>query len=578
MIYLHCKDMQKRWAPYGNNNQEKVEKLSVELQIDKALTAVLVNRGIFSFEESKNYFAPNLENLHNPFLMKDMDKAVQRIEEALQRQERILVYGDYDVDGTTAVAVVFDFLSTLTEQIEFYIPDRHKEGYGISDTGIDYAASQGIALIIALDCGIKSIDKVEKAALLGIDFIICDHHNPGEELPKAIAVLDPKRVDCPYPFKELSGCGIGFKVVQALCSIRELPDTSFLKYLDLAMVSVAADMVSMTDENRILAWHGLKKLNTDPCKGLYSLIQVTNRPLPFSISDVLFQLAPRINAAGRMDHAKKAVEMLLCTDELEGVTQSALINLSNTARKSFDQDITIEALNQLRKDPLIDSRKTSVVFQENWNKGVIGIVASRLTETYYRPTVVLTESNGTITGSARSVPGFDLYEALLASADTLIQFGGHKFAAGLTMQKENLNLFKEAFEKNVAERILPEQLIPMVTIDAEIHLNQIDAKFNRILQRMEPFGPDNLAPIFSSAKVTIVGVSQVLAEKHLKFWVVEDQSPLFECIAFGQVADLEILKEAEPFSIAYTVEEKIWKDKKSIQLNIKAIKRIENKS
>lgn len=575
MIYLQCKDMQKRWAPYGNNNQEKVEKLSIELQIDKALAAVLVNRGVFLFDDSKNYFAPNLENLHNPFLMKDMDKAVNRIEEALQKKERILVYGDYDVDGTTAVALVFDFLSTLTEQIEFYIPDRHKEGYGISDTGIEYAASQEIKLIIALDCGIKSIDKVEKATRLSIDFIICDHHNPGEELPKAIAVLDPKRADCPYPFKELSGCGIGFKVVQALCSKRQLPDTFFLKYLDLAMVSVAADMVSMTDENRILAWHGLKKLNTDPCKGLYSLIQVTNRPLPFKINDVLFQLAPRINAAGRMDHAKKAVEMLLCTDELDGVTQSALINLSNTERKTFDQDITIEALNQLMEDPLVDSRKTSVVFQENWNKGVIGIVASRLTETYFRPTVVLTESNGTITGSARSVPGFDLYEALLASADTLIQFGGHKFAAGLTLQKENLNLFKEAFEKNVAERILPDQLIPMVSIDAEIHLSQIDAKFNRILQRMEPFGPDNLAPIFSSSKVTIVGVAQVMAEKHLKFWVAEDQSPLFECIAFGQVADLNILKEGEPFSIAYTVEEKMWKDKKSIQLNIKAIKRIE---
>lgn len=570
--------MQKRWAPYKINDQKKVEILSAELQIDKALARVLLNRGIDTFEKAKTFFTPSTNDLHNPFLMKDMDKAVQRITKALNNQEKILVYGDYDVDGTTAVSLVFDFLQNFTEDVTYYVPDRHKEGYGISDRGIQYASDHAFSLIIALDCGIKSIDKVEIATNLGIDFIICDHHNPGETIPAAVAVLDPKRRDCPYPFKELSGCGIGFKLVQAICQQKKLDTSYYFKYLDLTMVSVAADLVSIIDENRIFAWHGLKKLNTNACNGLKALVKVTNRPLPYTINDVLFQLAPRINAAGRMDHAKRAVEMLLCNDNQNGSVVSELINLHNTERKTSDQDITIEALAQLKADPDVENRKTTVVFKEHWNKGVIGIVASRLTETYYRPTVVLTESNGILTGSARSVPGFDLYEALEASADALIQFGGHKFAAGLTLYKENLNYFKELFEKTVAATILPLQLIPEIKIDASISLNQIDGKFHRILQRMEPFGPDNSAPIFSTQAVQLVGTPQILGEKHLKLWVAQNQSPLFECIAFGLVSELENLLCNKTFDIAYCIEEKNWKEKKSIQLNIKAIKHPENKT
>ncbi len=567
--------MQKRWVQISNDSQESVELLSADLNIDKALSTVLVNRGITSINAAKTYFSPQLTDLHDPFLMEDMNKAVRRILQALEKKERILVYGDYDVDGTTAVTLMYSFLKPHTEHIDFYIPDRHKEGYGISTIGIDYAADHHFSLIIALDCGIKSIDKIEYASTLGIDFIICDHHNPGDEIPNAIAVLDPKRVDCNYPFKELSGCGIGFKLAQALAQTMKLNDSSYLQFLDLVMVSIGADIVSITNENRILAWHGLEKLNNRPSPGLFSLIKVTGRPLPYSITDVVFLIAPRINAAGRMYHAKKAVEMLICEDEFEGIDQSTFIDNSNTERKAHDQDITQEALNQIKQDPNTSSKKTTVVFKKDWNKGVIGIVASRLTETYFRPTIVLTESNGVLTGSARSVPGFDLYEALVSCSEALIQFGGHKFAAGLTLEKSNLEVFKNLFESVVSSTITDEQLIPEIKIDSELNLNQIDAKFYRILARMAPFGPDNMAPIFSTKTAKIVGKPQVMGDKHLKFWIAENNSALFECIAFGQIDQIKLL-ENDPFAIAYTIEEKYWKEKKTLQLNIKAIESITN--
>lgn len=567
--------MEKRWVQIQNDHHEKVDLLSANLNIDSSLSKVLINRGIDNPEKAIAFFTPSLGSLHAPFLMKDMDKAVDRIINAIHSKEKILIYGDYDVDGTTAVTLVFSFLKELTNEIEYYIPDRHTEGYGISNKGVEYAAANSFSLIIALDCGIKSIDKVDYATSFNIDFIICDHHNPGDSIPNAIAVLDPKRIDCPYPFKELSGCGIGFKLAQALSIKLNLPETSYLKFLDLAMVSIAADMVSITDENRILAWHGLQKLNDSPSSGLLSLIKVSGRPLPYSISDVVFQLAPRINAAGRMGHAKMAVKMLLCECDVEGLNHSESIDSSNQERKASDQEITLEALAQLKLDQQNDFKKTSVVFKSTWHKGVIGIVASRLTETYFRPTIVLTESNGVLTGSARSVPDFDLYEALISCQDTLIQFGGHKFAAGLTLEKENLELFKNKFEEIVASRIKAEQLIPEIKIEDKLSLNQIDLKFWKILSRMAPFGPDNMAPIFSNSSAKIIGKPQLMGDKHLKFWISENGSPLFECIAFGQYDDAKIL-ESNNFSIAFSIEEKVWKEKKSLQLNIKAIKSNEN--
>jgi len=564
--------MEKRWVLASSCNDATVKEISDQLNIDRALAQILVQRNICSFEEARNFFRPEIAHLHDPFLMKDMDKAIERIDLALETGEKILIYGDYDVDGTTSVALAYSFFSQLTSNIEYYIPDRYLEGYGISTAGIDYANANGFSLIIALDCGIKSIDKIDYANTFGIDFIICDHHLPGDAIPKALAVLDPKRSDCEYPFKELAGCGIGFKLAQAYCQKHDLPKEKYLQYLDLVMVSIAADIVPVVGENRILAYYGLKKLNNNPCEGLRALMEVSGKTENYTITDVVFTLGPRINAAGRIDHAKHAVAMLLCQADGNALEQSVEINLKNTERKTYDQDITREALALIGDSEILINKKTTVVFNENWHKGVIGIVASRLTEKYYRPTIVLTKSNGHVAGSARSVAGFDLYEALSGCAHLLDQYGGHKFAAGLTMQQHNVDAFADKFEEIVSASIADELLIPMIKIDAEIELAQIDGKFFRVLAQMGPFGPENMAPVFVTHGVYLTQHAMTVGANHLKINIKQQNSPIFEGIAFGLAEFEKLLQPKVPFSVCYTIEENVWRDKKRLQLNIKGIK------
>lgn len=564
--------MKKRWVQTKKGNRETTDLLAQKLNIDRSLAEVLAERGISSFDDARAYFRPEMAKLHDPFLMKDMGKAIERIDTALSGDEKILIYGDYDVDGTTSVALAYSFFSQFTKHIAYYIPDRHKEGYGISTTGIDYAKAHGFSLIVALDCGIKSIDKIAYANSLDIDFVICDHHLPGDELPAAVAILDPKRRDCPYPFKELAGCGIGFKLAQAYCLTHRLPPAQYERYIDLVMVSIAADIVPLEDENRILAYHGLIKLNTNPCRGLKALMDISGKNKDYTLTDVVFSLAPRINAAGRMDHANQAVKMLLCTEDDLAQEQSLLINLQNTERKTSDQSITAEALALIGECEILMNKRTTVVYHESWNKGVIGIVASRLTEKYYRPTVVLTKSNGLLTGSARSVAGFDLYEALLGCEDLLVQFGGHKFAAGLTIKPENIDFFADRFEEIVKATITEDLLCPEIRIDNEIQLSQIDGKFQRIIAQMAPFGPHNTAPVFVSNRVTFVGRPFVVGTKHLKLTIKQQNSPIFECIGFGMAEEYEhLLQPNQPFSVCYTIEENVWKGQKRLQLNIKGI-------
>ncbi|PWS27377.1 single-stranded-DNA-specific exonuclease RecJ [Pedobacter yonginense] len=564
--------MEKRWVQASNCNDDTITTIANQLNIDRSLAKILVQRNVCNYDQAKDFFRPNLDHLHNPFLMKDMDLAIERIERALTSHEKILIYGDYDVDGTTSVALAYSFFAQFTENIEYYIPDRYLEGYGISTAGIDYARDNEFSLVIALDCGIKSIDKIAYANTFEIDFIICDHHLPGDNLPNAVAVLDPKRSDCEYPFKELAGCGIGFKLAQAYAQKHHLPKDTFLQYLDLVMVSIAADIVPVVGENRILAYHGLKKLNNNPCEGLRALMEVSGKKETYTLTDVVFTLGPRINAAGRIDHAKHAVAMLLCQVDGNSAEQSESINLKNTERKTYDQDITKEALALIGESEVLINKKTTVVFNENWHKGVIGIVASRLTEKYYRPTIVLTKSNGVVAGSCRSVVGFDLYEALSGCADLLDQYGGHKFAAGLTMQQHNVEALATKFEEIVSASITEELLTPMIKIDAEIELAQIDGKFHRVLAQMGPFGPENMAPVFVTHNVYLAQHAMVVGANHLKVNIKQQNSPIFEGIAFGLAEYENLLQPKVPFSVCYTIEENVWRDKKRLQLNIKGIK------
>lgn len=564
--------MNKRWAIRDNADHEEVKSLAAALNIDPVLSALLISRGIKTFEDARLFFRPDLRLLHDPFLMKDMEKAVLRIEEAISGEEKILVFGDYDVDGTTAVSVVYSFFKKRYNNLEYYIPDRYLEGYGISFKGIDYAAENGFTLIVALDCGIKSVDKIAYANERSIDFIICDHHLPGDQLPDAVAILDPKRTDCEYPYKELSGCGIGFKLIQAYAEKNEISLDEVTCYLDLVAISIACDIVHITGENRILAHLGLQKINTDPSIGVKTLMEVAGRGTYYTISDVVFLLGPRINAAGRIDDAKHAVELLITTDVEVAKEKSLLINVKNTERKGHDLSITDEALSIIDNNAELINRNSTVVFNEHWHKGVIGIVASRLTEKYYRPTIVLTRSNGHVAGSARSVVGFDLYEALCGCSDLLIQFGGHKFAAGLTMHPENVEAFAARFEEVVSATIKPEQLIQQIAIDAELHLSQIEPKFFRLLNMFAPFGPENMAPVFLSKNVYVSGVAGLVGENHVKMTVIQKGSPGFESIAFGQGEHLPKLRKDVPFDICYTIEENIWREKRSIQLNIKGIR------
>jgi len=564
--------MQKRWAQKHNPDINAVKELSATLGIDEVLSTLLLQRGIQTYEDARYFFRPDIRHLHDPFLMAGMEQAIERIDAAIQSGEKILIYGDYDVDGTTAVALVYSFFSKRYSHLEYYIPDRYKEGYGISTQGIDYAAQNGFSLIIALDCGIKAIDKIAHANSLHIDFIICDHHTPGDELPDAVAVLDPKRDDCDYPYKELSGCGIGFKLIQAYAQKHDLPFEEASQYLDLVATSIACDIVHITGENRTLASYGLQKLNAEPSTGIKVLMELAGKTGNYTISDIVFMIGPRINAAGRIDDAKHSVELLLATDLDLAKEKGMLISVKNTERKEHDLAITDEALSMIAADVLTPDRKSTVVYNEKWHKGVIGIVASRLTEKYYRPTIVLTRSNGHVAGSARSVVGFDLYEALCGCSDLLLQFGGHKYAAGLTMQPEQVEAFTQRFEEVVSARITEQQLIQQIVIDAELKLEQINPKFFRVLNQFGPFGPENMCPVFISKQVSAYGGVNLVGSNHVKMTVYQDGSALFDCIAFNQGECIEQIRQGKPFDICYTIEENVWRDKRSIQLNVKGIK------
>jgi single-stranded-DNA-specific exonuclease len=564
--------MQKRWAQKHNPDINAVKELSAQLGIDEVLGSLLLQRGIATYEDARYFFRPDIRHLHDPFLMAGMEQAIERIDAAMHAGEKILIFGDYDVDGTTAVTVVYGFFNKLYPHLEYYIPDRYKEGYGISTQGIDYAAKNAFTLIIALDCGIKSVDKVSYANTKNIDFIICDHHTPGDELPDAIAVLDPKRADCEYPYKELSGCGIGFKLIQAYAQKHDMPFEEVAQYLDLVVTSIACDIVHITGENRTLASHGLHKLNTEPSTGIKTLMELAGKTTNYSIADIVFTIGPRINAAGRIDDAKHSVELLLADDIDIAKEKGMLISIKNTERKEHDLAITDEALSMIAADVIMQERKSTVVFNENWHKGVIGIVASRLTEKYYRPTIVLTRSNGHVAGSARSVVGFDLYEALCGCSDLLLQFGGHKYAAGLTMRPEQVEAFTHRFEEVVSASITEQQLTQEIQIDAELKLEQITSKFFRVLTQFGPFGPENMCPVFISKQVSTYGGVNMVGSNHIKMTVYQDGSPLFDCIAFNQGECIEQIRQGKPFDICYTIEENIWRDKRSIQLNIKGIR------
>lgn len=561
-----------RWTIKLKPEKEKVLALQNALQVDETIATLLVQRGIETYEQAKTFFRPTLEDLHNPYLMKDMDKAVSRIEKAIANNENILVFGDYDVDGTTAVSLVSSYLRSYYPNVATYIPDRYNEGYGISYIGIDYAEDNDVSLIIALDCGIKSIDHVNYAKAKNIDFIICDHHRPGEFLPDAIAVLDPKRADCSYPYDELCGCGVGFKLIQALAENRNQTIEDLLLYLDLVATAIAADIVPITGENRVLAKFGLEVINTKPRPGIKALIQNTKKKI-LTITDVVFIVAPRINAAGRVKHGNEAVA-LLTEYNLEQAEQFASeIEGYNSDRKDLDKQITKEALLQIEENNEIEGFST-VVYQESWHKGVIGIVASRLVENYYRPTVVFTKSGDKLAASARSVKDFDVYNALEACAEHLEQFGGHMYAAGMTLKEENYQDFKNAFEKEVKNTIHPDLLIPEIAVDFEMDFSDIDEKFMRILKQFEPFGPENMTPVFMSKNVVDSGYAKTLGndDEHLKVFVKQNGSPNFNAIGFGLGKKINIVKNNNPFDAVYVVEENEWNGNVSLQLQLRDIR------
>jgi single-stranded-DNA-specific exonuclease len=561
-----------RWTLKSKPPEQKVKRLAQALNVEDFVATLLVQRGIETFEDAKNFFRPSLDHLHDPFLMKDMDKAVARIELAIANQENILVFGDYDVDGTTAVSLVSSYLKTYYPNIATYIPDRYAEGYGISFKGIDFADDNGITLIIALDCGIKSIDHVAYAKERNIDFIICDHHRPGSTLPDAVAVLDPKREDCSYPYDELCGCGVGFKLIQALGSNKNQTIDDFIPYLDLVATAIAADIVPMTGENRVLAYFGLQVINSDPRPGIKALIhQIKKQSL--DITDVVFIIAPRINAAGRIKHGNHAVELLTEFNFEQAQQFASEIEQYNSDRKELDKQITKEGLLQIENNGEKE-RFTTVLYQEDWHKGVIGIVASRLIETYYRPTLVFTKSGDKYAASARSVKGFDVYNALEACSQHLEQFGGHMYAAGMTLKQENYSTFKEAFEKQVQETIHPDMLIPEIEIDTEIDFADITPKLTRILKQFEPFGPQNMTPVFLTKNVKDTGYAKKLGgeDEHLKLFVKQNNSEGIAAIGFGLGNKIDLTTNQKAFEAVYCIDENEWKGKISIQLRLKNIR------
>lgn len=566
-----------KWILKEQADPEVVERLSAEVGIDRVLANLLVHRGVRTFDQARAFFRPSLDDLHDPFLMKDMDVAVERLHKAVSTGEKILVYGDYDVDGTTAVALVYSFIKRFSDKVDFYIPDRYDEGYGVSYKGIDWAAEGGFSLIITLDCGIKAIDKVKYAASKGVEMIICDHHLPENEIPGAVAVLDPKREDCNYPFDDLSGCGVGFKLVQAYSQKYGIKFDTLIPLLDLLVVSISSDLVTMVGENRTLAHFGLKQLNENPRFGLLAMINLSNiEPGHLNIDDIVFKIGPRINAAGRMESGRLAVELLTAEDVDTAMFIGEKINENNNDRKNIDREITQEALEMVQNGDCLCSGNATIVYNPKWNKGVVGIVASRLVEAYYKPTVVLTKSNGFVTGSARSVAGFDLYEAIESCADLLENFGGHVYAAGLTLKEENLEEFARRIDKFIGGKISSEMLIPIVEIDSRLDFAQITPKFFRILKQFQPFGPGNSNPIFVTENVYDAGNGRKVGAGgvHMKLDLIQESQPYHQIasIAFNMSDYYDYIKSGNPLDVCYSIVENYYRGNSTIQLRIKDLK------
>jgi single-stranded-DNA-specific exonuclease len=559
--------LQKRWT-IEQADAQRIQQLQQQLKIHPALCKILVQRGLDDYEKAKDFFRPGLDALHDPWLMKDMNLAVNRILKAIEQKEKILVFGDYDVDGTTSVACMFQFIQTVTapELVEFYIPHRYREGYGISKQGIDFAKEQGFTLIISLDCGIKSVELIQYAKDGGIDFIVCDHHLPDEQLPPAVAILNAKQPGCNYPYKELCGCGVGFKLITALVQQLNRPVEEAYAYLDLVATAIAADIVPITGENRILAFYGLKKANENPCNGIKALQFLSGHTKALHITNLVFLIAPRVNAAGRMDDARKAVQMFIVKSYEEALSFAEMLHSDNDDRKEADASITEEALHIIRQNPELQKRKTTVVYQPHWHKGVVGIVASRLTEHYYRPTIVLTQSGDYAAGSARSVAGFNLYEAIHACRQHLLGYGGHFAAAGLTLETDKIEAFAQAFETVVAAQIPDELLIPEIKIDAEISFADIKPNFFNIIQQMEPFGPENMRPVFITRNVMDAGYSKLVKEQHLRL-VAKENNTVLTGIFFRAAHYLPIVQQGA-FDIVYTIDENEWNGSVSLQLKV----------
>jgi len=560
--------MNKRWNILAGHN-EKDKALFKSLKINNTLCKILVQRGIDDFEKSKAFFRPQLKDLHNPFLMKDMEKAVNRISAAIDKNEKILIFGDYDVDGTTSVACMYQFICKIHSPnlVDFYIPHRYREGYGISKAGIDFATNNEFNLIIALDCGIKSVELVCYAKELGIDFIICDHHLPDIILPDAVAILNPKQPECNYPFKELCGCGVGFKLITALAKRFSIDESFYFNFLDLVATAIAADIVPMIGENRILAYHGMQQINNNPSNGIKSLIQLSGIKGKLTITNVVFVIAPRVNAAGRMDDAKKAVQLFIEPDPTKALEFAEMLHSDNSDRKEADSSITEEALALLEKDPQSLNKKSTVVFKEHWHKGVVGIVASRLTEKYYRPTVVLTLNDGIVSGSARSVVGFNLYEAIYACKDYLLGYGGHFAAAGLSMLPENVEAFANKFEKVVAATITNDLLIPEIIVDSPISFGELTMPLYNIICQMEPFGPGNMRPVFIATNLIDTGYSKIVKELHLRF-VVKQNDIHFTGIGFNMADKFHLLESKQPVDIIFMLDENVWNGETTLQLKV----------
>jgi single-stranded-DNA-specific exonuclease len=573
--------MEKRWVTKERGDSAVVKQLAGALNVSESLANLMVQRNITSKEEAQTFFNPSLNYLHDPFMMKDMNIAVDRLSTAIKKNEKILVYGDYDVDGTTAVALVYSFLKEQYGNIEYYIPNRYKEGYGVSFQGIDFATENNCKVVITLDCGIKAVEKIRYARSKGIDVIVCDHHYPGDEIPKALAVLDPKQPGCSYPYKELSGCGVGFKLIHAYSKIQGIPFSSITHYLDLVAVSIASDIVPITGENRVMAYFGLKQLNEAPRTGLKEIIKEAEVFRTLTVEDVVFKIGPRINAAGRMETGSKAVELLIANDSKLATCISKEINNFNIERRNVDRVITTEAMRMISEDQRTGNAKTTVLYNPAWKKGVIGIVASRLIETYYRPTVILTESNGFATGSARSVQGYDLYQAIEACSDLLESFGGHMFAAGLTLKKENIQPFIERFEQYVNSTITEDQLLPRVFIDTELSFSEINEEFFRVMSQFQPFGPENMSPIFISRNVFDTGTGRMVGSsgEHLKLDLCQETETMksLPAIAFNLANNFEYIKKGSPFDICYSIEMNEFRGNKNLQLNIRDIKTPEDK-